>query len=72
MIWKEKDVNIGTDPNVTYEDGVITLGAESINGLLDDASNFPVTLVITFDDTAAYRGGGYIDKISGIKKQKMM
>lgn len=53
MIWKEKDVNIGTDPNVTYEDGVITLGAESINGLLDDASNFPVTLVITFDDTAA-------------------
>ncbi len=53
MIWKETNINIGTDPNVSYdvENAVITINDTAINNLLADESNFPVTLEITFDDS---------------------
>lgn len=49
--WKEGNREMLNVNNMaTYADGVVTITAASVNYLLRNDSNFPATMVITFDD----------------------
>lgn len=50
--WKESNKEMLNVNNMaTYADGTVTITAASVNYLLRSDSNFPATMVITFNDT---------------------